>query len=110
MKPPAGDKEKEAAAGEGWTAGLTRAGRRVGPASSEAAFAPALSTGPEHVPFAAPTLRDGMSLITGADGAAERKRENASDAEGKTRAGESWRAYRGRARLAGRLDLISAAR
>ena len=90
MKPPAGDKEKEAA-GEGWTAGLTRAGRRVGPASPAAAFAPALSTGPEHVPFAAPTLRDGMSLITGADGAAERKRENASDAEGKTRPGESWR-------------------
>ena len=106
MKPPAGEKEKEKeavlAAGAGWTAGLTRAGRRVGPASPAAAFffAPASSTGPgpspslasSGVPAAAPTLRDGMSLITGADGAAARERgENASDAQGKTRPGESWR-------------------
>ena len=107
MKPPAGEKEKEKeavlAAGAGWTAGLTRAGRRVGPASPAATFFfapasspmrpdPSPSLASSGVPAAAPTLRDGMSLITGADGAAARERgENASDAQGKTRPGEWWR-------------------
>ena len=107
MKPPAGEKEKEKeavlAAGAGWTAGLTRAGRRVGPASPAATFFfapasspmrpdPSPSLASSGVPAAAPTLRDSMSLITGADGAAARERgENASDAQGKTRPGESWR-------------------
>jgi hypothetical protein len=95
MKPPSFDGKEAGAkeAGAGSAAGLTRAGRRVGPSSP--GTRPNVSPGPEPspnrrgtaveppagVPGAAPTLRDGVSLgVPGADalGASDEKRPGES--------------------------------
>lgn len=95
MKPPSFDGKEAGAkeAGAGSAAGLTRAGRRVGPSSpgtrSNASPGPEPSPNrrgtavepPAGVPGAAPTLRDGMSLgVPGADalGASDEKRPGES--------------------------------
>ena len=95
MKPPSFNGKEAGAkeAGAGSAAGLTRAGRRVGPTSpgtrSNASFGPEPSQNrlgtaaepPGGVPGAALTLRDGVSLgVPGADavGAADEKRPGES--------------------------------
>ena len=95
MKPPSFDGKEAGAkeAGAGSAAGLTRAGRRVGPSSpgTRSNASPGPEPSPNRrgtavepragVPGATPTLRDGMSLgVPGADalGASDEKRPGES--------------------------------